>query len=173
MTVLPPHIRPKLLCFAFGTSDVADFERWVYQSADLEAVLSLTDYLDLISADYRTSDGITAARELVTRLLSQAAPGILANHRAAFLAEAMLSGHVDLVAGLRELVLRHNGCTVIPAALVGIESDTDTVPDHAHQHQWQPDALAKQLNHFEGYKASLLAELRSLVRALQADPGAV
>ena len=168
MTQLPPDIHARLLDFACGVSASSDFETWLYGSGDLESVLPPDEYLDLLSADYKRPAGALAAQELVEALLDTRRPNVVAKYRIELLCEAMLTGRVDLLFGLREIVqFYYQGYTFIPDVFIGLESETDTVPDSHHYHQWEHAALALQLERLEWYRPQLLLELQNLVASLQ------
>src|SRR6185369_14869772 len=101
----------------------------------------------------------------------------MARHQKAFeryrverIASRMLSGQLDLLTGLRELVaLHHSGYSFIPIVFVGLESETDTVPEQAQYSQWQPTAVARQLERLSWYQPSILKELHTLLEELQSQ----
>ena len=170
MTRLPPNIRQHLLEFICGAVQPQEFESWLYGASDLEAILSADEYLSIISADYKTRDGVAAAQAIAEAVLTAREPDSAVKYRVERLATETLAGGVDLVSGLRQLVcFYHQGCEFIPLSLVGLESETDSVPDKRHYHQWEPAALAKQLERLQFYRAQILCELENLVNVLQAD----
>ena len=55
MRKLPIDIKERFFKTIKGDISLDDFERWVYDSKNLENVLGSDDYLDIISLDYKKS----------------------------------------------------------------------------------------------------------------------
>jgi hypothetical protein len=53
MTQLPNNIKTYFFSVIKGDVSTEDFEKWVYANNELESILKLDDYLDLISLNYK------------------------------------------------------------------------------------------------------------------------
>jgi hypothetical protein len=170
---LSEEARNRLLAFTCEVIPVPEFESWLYGSADLASALSPESYLELISANFRSPDGIRSARSVSEAVLEQALPGSVGRYRAILILRGMLNGTVPLVVGVRQLThMLHAGCTFIPACFVGFESETDTVPDPSHYHLWEPQALQRSLQSLESYSGVILSAASDLLRELESQKGA-
>lgn len=69
MTVLPQNIKEVFYKALTGEISIADFEQWVYDKRELEKVLNLNDYLDLISLDYRHQHAQYKLNTLLERII--------------------------------------------------------------------------------------------------------
>jgi len=171
MAKLPVGIRRRLLDFACDVSEPAEFEAWVYTTPELEEALGPESYLEMISANYSTNEGVFEARRKAAALLELDETGAVARHQAEVaryqaetLATRMLSGEISLLTGLRKLAsLHNNGYDFIPVIFVGLASETDCVPEEGQYQQWEPLALAQQLAKLEFYKPRIIAELESFL----------
>lgn len=172
MPKLPAEIRRRLLDFACDVSEPAEFEAWVYATRELEEALGPESYLEMISANYSTNEGIFEARQKAAALGETDEAGAVARHQAETLATRMLSGEISLLAGLRKLAsLYHKGYNFIPVIFSGLESETDCVPEVGQYQQWEPKALARQLKTLEFYKPRIIAELESFLADLRRQRG--
>jgi hypothetical protein len=167
---LPSESRKHLLEFAAGGAPAKNFEAWLYSSAEVEQALLPDEYLALISADFNSSDGVAQAQIIAEEILSRRYPTDLPKRRVLALASEMLAGTIDLLFGLRRLVgYYRSGYTFIPEVFVGLEDETESVPDREHYSQWEPNALARQLERLGWYRSQILAELKALVESLQRE----
>jgi hypothetical protein len=69
MRVLPIDIKERFFRTIKGDISLADFEKWVYKSNNLETVLDSDDYLSIISLDYKKSGAKYELFNILKRLV--------------------------------------------------------------------------------------------------------
>lgn len=155
--------------------ELAELEQWVYATPALEAALTPAEYLALISLDFRDRHAQHEASKLVAAIYDAHRPGLLAYDRARRLAQGMLAGEINVVAGARALAaLYHDDHEWIPVAFVGIASEFDSLPDSQTYPRWDPRALAERLRGAKEreryYRAPALTAARRLIEHLDSRP---
>ena len=69
MKELPIDIKERFFKTIKGDISLDDFERWVYDSENLEGILDSNDYLDIISLDYKKSGAKYELYNILKRLV--------------------------------------------------------------------------------------------------------
>ncbi len=69
MTELPIDIKEGFFKTIKGDISLGNFEKWVYDSKSLETVLDSSDYLDIISLDYKKSGAKYELYNILKRLV--------------------------------------------------------------------------------------------------------
>ena len=69
MTKLTPDIKERFFKTIHGDISIGDFEEWLYQSKQLEQLLSQDDYLELISFNFKQSGAIYGLMNLLYKHL--------------------------------------------------------------------------------------------------------
>jgi hypothetical protein len=69
MRKLPIDIKERFFKTIKGDISLDDFERWVYDSKNLETILDSDDYLDIISLDYKKSGAKYELYNILKRLI--------------------------------------------------------------------------------------------------------
>jgi hypothetical protein len=138
------------------------FERWVYETRELEAALGPERYLELISFDYRQRRASRELRKLIDRVYEALRPGELTFDYARRVAEEFLAGERDLWSTARAFTgLWYDGHEDwVPSEFVYVDSELDGFPAPSVQGFWNPDALEQLF----GQQRSILAEYERAAR---------
>lgn len=108
-----------------------DFERWLYATPEMEAVLGPDAYLELVGRDDRGRFAVHDTRRQVEQLYAERRPGVLVTDRARRVAREFLDGSCDLWSTCRVFsALWADGHDAwVPLAFVGIRLERRRHPD--------------------------------------------
>jgi hypothetical protein len=169
---LTPGTRDYFYRFASKRIDPADFERWLYEHTRLDDELDKTSYLDLLAFDFKEESGIREARHFIRQILEKLEPGFYVDEEVKQTLRDMINEELPLVTGLRRLVaFNHAGYEQIPLIFVGLESETDSVPEPSQYSAWGRLALRKQLKRLDWYKKDIIRESKTLLEKLERQTG--
>ena len=147
-----------------------EFERWVYDSPELEAELGLGDYLLLAGFDYGQPDAAHELHRVVAGIYERKRPGMLVPDRAWRLACGLATGALPLVPAVDQLAsLWYAGHEWIPVEFVGIASELDDLPQSRHPSHWDPAALAAKVREWQPRLDDLAGAAAEAARALLRD----
>lgn len=140
--------------------DTESFEKWLYSNRDLEHEFPEDVYIDLISFSFKTGNVREYISKLVRTYLSWEE---YEKWRTVKLLNELLSGNIEIVLAtrcLRQLYYEQEeqiGTPLISLALgVGFESVLDNCPIESEYHQWNAEALKRQLEPVEWYRDHIL-----------------
>lgn len=154
---------------------VREFERWVYDSPELEGELGAWDYLLLLEFDYEQPDAGHELDKIVAGIYERNRPGMLVPDRVWRLACGLSTGALPPWQAVHRLAdLWYAGHEWIPIDFVGISSDLDDFPLPAQHPLWKPEALAAKLGEWQPRLDRLAGEAAEAARTLLLDryPGA-
>ena len=145
-----------------GDLSVVVFERWGYETSELETTLGPERYLELISFDYRQRRAARELKKLIDRLYEDLRPGELTFDYARRVAEEFLAGERDLWSTARAFTgLWYDGNEDwVPSEFVYVDSELDGFPAPSVQRLWNADALEQLF----GQRRTILAEYERAVR---------
>jgi len=171
--MLPPPHRQRFLDFVCDIAPAHEFEAWVYGAHDLESFLNPSEYLEVLGANYKTTDGVRLAQEVAERVLTTREPDIVSRYRVELLVASSLQGSPSLLRTLRLLTSQpYSSTDIVPGYVIALASDMDIVPEESQYHLIHPDALAKRLAIFERYRESIVTEFEVFLRELREQRGA-
>jgi hypothetical protein len=152
-----------------------EFERWVYDSPELEGELGASDYLRLLELDYGQPDASYELGRIVAGIYERKRPGMLVPDRVWRLACGLATGALPLAPTVHRLAaLWSQGHGWIPVEFVGIASELDELPRPAQHPLWNPAALASKLQQWEPRLDRLAGDAADAARRLLREryPGA-
>lgn len=133
-----------------------EFERWVYDSPELERVLGADEYFRLLELDYGLPDAAYELRKIVEGIYERRRPGMLVPDRVWRLACGLARDAVPFRETVRTLAgLWYAGHEWIPIEFVGIASELDDIPDSGQYPLWDARALVLKRAEWEPRLESL------------------
>ncbi len=154
---------------------VREFERWVYDSPELEGELGAWDYLRLLEFDYGQPDAVHELHRIVAGIYERKRPGMLVPDRVWRLACGLSTGALPLVPAVDQLAsLWWSGHEWIPTDFVGISTELDDLPLPGHYPLWKPEAFASRPEEWQPHLDHLATVAAEVARELLRDryPGA-
>src|SRR5581483_464842 len=145
-----------------GVISVAEFENWLYNSADVQDVLGEGPALGLLEFNYLRPEALRELRSLIDQIYAQLRPAGGPMDTARRVAEDFLAGNLLLHDAARTLAgLWSAGHEWVPTEFVYIDDELDNVPHPKQYPLWEPSALREKLRQWE----PMLAEFHRLARA--------
>jgi len=146
--------------FLNGDLPSAIFESWIYRSKKLELILTVDDYFDLIEFNFKSHEFIPFIKSLVKKNFDWKEYELW---RTTKLLESIKKGEMELVLATRNMKAMYlEQIEEIKVPLIskelalGFESVLDDCPIASEYHLWKAEALEKQLEPVQFYKAKIL-----------------
>jgi hypothetical protein len=118
------------LQFFFDQLPARDFESWLYTTADIEKKVGTENYLELVSLDYDTKEGVHRAKEIIRSTYDHLSTDTIFRDRARLVAKSMLDGDLSIVLGCRILAnLSMDGLEFVPGVFVAYSGEYDRLEE--------------------------------------------
>jgi hypothetical protein len=116
--------------FFFDQLPARDFESWLYTASDVEKKVGAENYLELVSLDYDTKEGVYRAKEIIRFTYDHLSTDTIFRDRARLVAKSMLDGDLSIVMGCRILAnLSMDGFEFVPGVFVAYSGEYDRLKE--------------------------------------------
>ncbi|RVT71373.1 hypothetical protein EOD40_17175 [Flavobacterium sufflavum] len=171
------EINPNRITFyKFLNGDISkeSLEHWIYENKELEKLFQKDHYIDLLAFNYKSTETRNYIKSVVKKHLDWQE---FEKWRTIELLEKIKTGNIEFVLAtrkLRQLYLEQEEEIREPfisiELAIGYESLLDNCPIESEYHQWNSEALKKQLEPMELYRNVFLITLeKKLTKLLNSE----
>lgn len=162
MTNINPN---RIKFYQFLNDDILleSFESWVYESKELENIIPVDHYNDLLAFNFKSREVNTFIKSIIKKHFNWKE---FEKYRTIELLKSIKFGNVEIVSAtrkLRKLYIEQKEEIKRPFLTIGLaigyESELDNCPIESEYKLWNSDALKKQLESVEWYRKSILEDV--------------
>jgi hypothetical protein len=163
----------RVMFYKFINDDISkeSFENWIYENEELKGNFQEDTYVDLLSFNYKSSESKAYIKSIVKKHLNWLE---FEKWRTIDLLEKIKNKEIEIILATRRLCQLYReqedniDNPLISIELgIGFESVLDNCPIESEYHQWNVEALIKQLEPIKWYQESFFTTVEKELNLLK------